>query len=97
MIYTALGREMPGNFDAEIFEHIYVMLAEFRDGTWSAEQARAYWAPIIAQVRQMRGLPPEPAGTLNNAQDDDVEMEGQAEGSVWESSSELGSVDFVEL
>lgn len=101
MTYTARGKEIPEDFDAEIFLHIYEALRLFREDKnrqWSAIEVTTFWAPIIAALRELRGLPvpvQAPGGDIINVDiidvDADVEMEGDEGASVYELSSEAGS------
>jgi len=95
MVYAAQGQEPATHEDlnAEVFVHIYTMLAECDGLALSENQLTVYWAPVIAQIRRMRG-DPEADRALDIASENgdvDVEMEGNDEGSDWELGSGVGS------
>lgn len=94
MIYSGLGQEMPA-FDPAIFVQIYVMLNECRGRDLSKEERKTYWAPMIEELRRMRGVPTggPPDGSGDGADDPidvdsdpDVDMESD-----WELGSGAGS------
>lgn len=84
-VSSGLGRETPtiGDFDPEIYIRIYSMMEECQGYMMTDSQLKAFWAPIVAEVRQMQGLPVQVAPSPTPAPpvaDGDVEMDGT---SVW--------------
>jgi len=88
-IYSGLGREMPTfeGLNATLFARIYVMVEESQQLTLPAE-LDAFWYPMLAEVRGMRGVEMPPTRAIPGPVIDvDVEMEGDDT----DSDFELGS------
>lgn len=87
-VYTGLGRETPAqeDIDPALFTRIYTMLEESRTDYFTAVELRAFWAPMVTAVREMRGVPDAPGdpgpGSVHNPIEVDVDMDEDAEGSV---------------
>ena len=81
MIYIDTKRAPPADFDGGIFDQIYGMLVEFRNDVWSVAEAQAFWAPMVAHIRQMR-IPPAPAQAPNNEDNPPNDGDAQNDGDV---------------
>ena len=80
-----------------LFARIYTMLEEYQTNAATAQQQRAFWAPMLAEIREIRGadvplpqsapqpeLEPEPAA----ATDADLEMGGDNVDPAWAPGSQ---------
>ena len=58
-VYFGLGQEMPNyeSFDDAVFVTIYAMLDECNEQMLTDSQLKAFWSPMVAEVRRMRGVP----------------------------------------
>ena len=92
LISAGLGQEAQtvGNLDPAIYARIYSMIEECEGYEFTNSQLTAFWAPVVAEVRRMQGLPviAAPSPIPPPVADVDIEMDGT---SVWGSGLGVGS------